>query len=310
MAFGELRNTAGLARRDRADEIPQSHRTLRSFKPLEDRPRGGSLRERDFLAIREETGKYLARPYRKDTAFDAFMKDSGQYAAIAQNWAKLVGIAPELQEASRVLDMTSATGVVSSFILSQSNREMIVFANEVSSDLREAALLRFQDLPHGGKGRTIVSMNANLASPRLIEEESLLSKGLDAVLWWGSFNMLAGREDLIGQAFELLRPNGRFVIMDTYPWEPVPERYLGRGAKIITTHGRALDMSDDVKKRVHEQWVRRVEATAGRNAASAFQINVLEFAETLKGQTDIEMRCLCFRKPEMMFTGEQSQAHL
>ena len=150
---------------------------------------------------------------------------------------------------------------------------MTVYANEISPALIDQSADRIKALSRSlGEGMgSVVPVSLDLSSESLVQgSKPPSSKGsLDVILWWGSFNMLAGRGRIMSNAFDLLKPMGRLVIMDVYPWEPIPFKYVGaEGSKTLAFLSRSLDMAEDVKRWVTDQWTKKLHARFGHEAAS------------------------------------------
>jgi SAM-dependent methyltransferase len=285
-------------------KLPLSERRYH-FRPKSDE----RIREEGFVAVRTAGGKHLARELLpEEAALDCYMMESGQYSAIAQNWVKLKSLVAEIRSAKAILDITCATGRVDLFLISGSDTGPLIYANEVSPDLMRYAKRRFEIFGEMSdpKQGSIHPMSSDISSPGLFDgTDARLSKGMmDVVLWWGSFNMLADRGMIMSNAFDLLKPHGRLVIMDVYPWEPIPYSYVGaRGAKLLAFLSRSLDMAEDVKRWVNDQWTKKIFREAGHSAAASFRPEVMELAENLisplvGNDAKREMRCLCFKKPD------------
>ncbi len=262
------------------------------------------LRDEGFRAVRLATGPYLSRILEDgDIALDAFMLASGQYPAIALNWMKLRTFAPDITEAREILDLSCGTGMVANFIIQTHNPGAHVTANEVSPDLLRLAARNLEEYlgaPEGGKRVTLSCFDPSSQS-LAAEYPSVRPESFDLILWWGSFQTLAGRGQVLSNTFDLLRPGGRFVIMDVYPTFPIPFGYVGaEGSKLISFVSCPLDMSSDVKGWVRDKWMAKMDGRMRNNPHP--RIEVIEFAEQLKG--DIlpadywgEMRSICFKKP-------------
>jgi len=263
------------------------------------------LRDEGFRAVRVATGEYLARELPEgDIALDAYMVASGQYPAIAVNWLKLKAFAPDIDKASRILDLTCGTGTVSSFLLQTMPGRMKLTANEVSPELRRIAARTLEfylgSSKDGGPRASVSSFNPS-SDDLFNEHPDIGRESFDLILWWGSFQTLAGRGQGMSNAFDLLRPGGRFVIMDVYPSFPIPFSFVGaEGAKFITFVSCPLDMGHDVKGWVNDKWIAKAVPQSGTNPYP--RIEVIEFAEQLSGtilpsEYWGELRSLCFKKP-------------
>ncbi len=261
------------------------------------------LRERGFGAVRVTTGEYLARPHESGgSSLDVFMDLTGQYTAIAVNWMKLRSLVPDINHAKLILDATCGTGMVSRYLLHTANSGLRVFANEVSPELNLIARSNLAEfIRPDGKAVTMASID--LSSDDLVRESPVVKPAMfDIILWWGSFQTLASRGAVMTNAFDLLRDGGRFIIMDVYPWLPLPYGVVGsEGAKLLAFISRPLDMSEDVSGWVRDKWIARV-AETDMQAAAETRVEVVRLAEVLRGPglpPDYwgEMRCLCFKKP-------------
>jgi SAM-dependent methyltransferase len=262
------------------------------------------LREKGFEAVRVTTGEYLARPHENGgSSLDVFMDMTGQYAAIMVNWLKLRSLVPDINRAGRVLDATCGTGMVTRYLLHTGNEGLHIVANEVSPDLNLIARSNLAEFARKRDGKAVTMASIDLSRDDLAREDAVVKPAMfDIVLWWGSFQTLASRGAVMTNAFDLLREGGRFIIMDVYPWLPLPYGVVGsEGAKLMAFISRPLDMSEDVTGWVRDKWIARV-AEADIQAAADTRVEVVRLAEVLRGPglpPDYwgEMRCLCFKKP-------------
>lgn len=136
--------------------------------------------------------------------------------------------------------------------------------------------------------------------------------GLDIILWWGSFQMVAGRYKAIGNAFDMLREGGCFVLMDIYPHDEA--RLLRYGFGNDTVHqiaimSKALDMGEDVKGLISKAWTERMaRVMAGSALLEIGDLDQPLIDQPLSDQRYSRMRCIYAIKPGMR-TGTQAATH-
>jgi SAM-dependent methyltransferase len=196
------------------------------------------------------------------------------------------------------------TGGVAKHMLDNSPGDARVYANEISARMmkkRDATLAEYID-----NGRC-VPLSIDLSKPNLVNDSANLRE-FDVILWWGSFQIAAGRKMAIDNAFDLLKEGGHFIIIDVYPFNmgDLGKRLGEDKAKRLAYISKPFDMGRDLKRLVTNQWGYKViqkRLTSHLNSPTEpgqpRQIEIVEDAERFGPGAYTQMRCLCFTKPRI-----------
>jgi SAM-dependent methyltransferase len=247
-----------------------------------------------------EVGDMLARD---NGNLDAYLRESGTYSTVATLLTRLGSMDRSILLAKKILDVTAMTGGVTKHILEKRQGDAVVYANEISDGMmkkRDATLAEYI-----ASGRCI-PLSIDLSEPNSAESY-LGPKELDIILWWGSFQIVAGRKMAINNAFDMLKEGGQLILMDVYPFN-LADMGLGKTlgedkARRLAYISKPFDMGKDTINLVTKQWglkAMQERLTAGLRGAEVGQprpIEIIEFGERLGQTRFLEMRCLCFTRP-------------
>jgi len=260
-----------------------------------------------LIETRRGIGSYLAKWVSMGgydfIALDAYMEQTGQYDAIRGTWPNFRNAT--IRNAKKILDLTCGTGEIAMSVADLTNHPVTIYANEFCPELSRIAGLKFDrwNARHGARDGREIELTKMTTQPDESQTVTRLVDGMmDVVLWWGSFNMLRGRKYLMATAYDLLKPEGVFIIMEAYPWNLIPIHYVGEeGFVSLATSIRPLEPTD-IEERVKRQWMKKFRSEIGSSArAAAIEIPVMVGEEDLHGTVPDEMSphltSMCFTKP-------------
>jgi len=273
-----------------------------------ERMKTDKLRKRGFAAVWERAGSLLGKD---NGRLDRYLRNSHTYSTVATLLLRLRAMDESMSMAKTILDVTAMTGFVSKRIL-ETMPESVVYANEISAGMkkkRDATLGAYE-----ATGRCIpVSIDI---SEEGIADNSIrmdttgeykvlgpLKGQFDLMLWWGSFQIVAGRKMSINNAFDLLREGGHLVLLDIYPVSRTDLAHaLGEEtAGMLAQISKPLDMQEGVKEIVTNEWTLKAlqeRQARGLTDARSIRVDIREFGKRMDDEGAFrEMRCLCFTRP-------------
>ncbi|MDD5339954.1 MAG: class I SAM-dependent methyltransferase [Candidatus ainarchaeum sp.] len=274
---------------------------LRYINPFHGMMEVDKLRRGGFAKVWGEAGDLLA----KDNGnLDRYLLESGTYSTVATLLTRLRHMDRVIATAKKILDVTAMTGGVAKHMLENGSGDARVYANEISARMikkRDATLAEYID------GTRCVPISIDLSKPKLVED-SLTVREFDIILWWGSFQIAAGRKMAIDNAFDLLKEGGHFIIIDVYPFNmgDLGKRLGEDKAKRLAYISKPFDMGYDLKRLVTKQWGYKViqerltrHLNSPTEPGQPRQIDIVEDAERFGPGAYTQMRCLCFTKPRI-----------
>ncbi len=260
-------------------------------------PQIDRLREKGFGAVWEKIGRELAA---QNGQLEAYFRETNRYAAMSSLWARMKAGESDIRDAKSILDVTAMNGTVAKYILDTAEGDCALYANEIAEGMRKrlaANLAEYIGWKQDGNGlKKAIPVSIDLSDRADAGRFTATHGKVDVILWWCSFQISAGRQRAIANAFDMLADSGYLVIMDVYPKEETTlARYLGeKTAKNIALIRQPLDMANDVSGLILRAWMKRM----GETSETSSEIAIRHLNENLRFSPEYEeMRCIYARKP-------------
>jgi len=270
--------------------------------PLEDLRRSGFERIRAVVA-----GIVVCKDKEGVTYFDRFQQEIGRTDAVARMLASLPRFIPGTERAEKILDITCATGNITLVLMDllsangDSKVRPTIIANDISAFVEVATPRISRKMRQLGEERTRIEVRTATKDPTDPKSIDYFGKETCDVIYWTAVNIPGDRGKLMGNAYEMLKPGGWFCAPGSYPWEPIPARYVGiDGYSKLATLSRPTDMNGDLKEWVLREWIQRASELGVTITPRDIEILVLpsqQFGSTTTERRP-EVRCIAFRKPE------------